>query len=139
MCIILDTNRWGEFLNNQDDMKPIHTWLKKQNGKLIYSNHDKFEAEFNKAWKYKNALLNYSRAGKVRMVEKEKVVREMEKMEKVQLKSNDEHILALAKASGVKVLCSLDQDLHQDFKKIIGGNIYQNKEHKQLLTKDTCP
>ena len=32
-----------------------------------------------------------------------------------------------------------DKDLHKDSKKSSKGNIYQNKDHKELLTKDTCP
>ena len=35
MCMILDSNRWIDFSNQKEDMKPIHKWLEKQNGKLV--------------------------------------------------------------------------------------------------------
>ena len=40
MCMILDSNRWADFLNRKEDMEPIHKWLEKQNGKLVYSNYE---------------------------------------------------------------------------------------------------
>lgn len=52
--------------------------------------------------------------------------------------SNDEHIIALARISGARTLCSNDTDLHTDFKnrELVSnprGRIYQNAEHKSLL------
>lgn len=58
------------------------------------------------------------------------------------IKSNDGHIIALAKVSGVNVLVSLDEDLHKDFKNkklIKGGKVYQKANHKCLLRNDLCP
>ena len=34
---------------------------------------------------------------------------------------------------------SRDKDLHDDFKRIVNGNVYQNEKHKHLLRRDTCP
>lgn len=52
--------------------------------------------------------------------------------------SNDYHIIAIARVSGVRVLCSHDQALHQDFtNKILidhpRGKVYQNHSHRHLL------
>ena len=81
------------------------------------------------------------RAGQARMIEKEKVETEMREIEGHKtLKSNDVHILALAKASNTKILCSQDLKLHQDFTAVIArGKIYQRREHVNLLTQDVCP
>lgn len=53
-------------------------------------------------------------------------------------KSNDQHILALAIASGSRLLFSHDKPLHDDFlnQNIVPspkGKIYQNKNHRKLL------
>ena len=138
MCMILDVNRWGDFLGKKEDMTPIHVWLNKGNGKLLYSNHDKFREL---STKYKRALVQYQNVGWARMVPKDKVEREISNIndKRINLKSNDIHILGLAKASGAKVLCSSDKKLHKNFKDVIGGGIYQTKEHGHLLTEDICP
>jgi len=137
MCMILDNNTWGDFLKKKLDMQPIHNWLEQKSGKLVYSNHRGFQ-ELSK--KYQRHLKEYSRAGKAHLVSLEKVekaIKEIKKKHDIK-KSNDPHILGLAKASNVTVLCTKDRILHNYFKNIIGGNIYQNKNHKHLLTPDLC-
>lgn len=52
--------------------------------------------------------------------------------------SDDPHVIALAQASGVRLLCSDDQDLHADFtnKCLLSnprGHVYQNRTHDGLL------
>lgn len=136
MCLILDKNLWRDFLNNKPDMVPIRKWLNNKNGKLAYSNHQCFERELREC---KESLVAYSRAGRAKLVSKEKVEKAINKINKESIKSNDSHILALAKAGDVKLLVSKDKKLHQDFKEMIKGKVYQNKEHKGLLTEDLCP
>lgn len=56
------------------------------------------------------------------------------------LSSDDPHIIALARVSGARLLCSQDQNLHCDFKNLDlvprpKGNIYQNTNHKSLIRK----
>ena len=138
MCIILDANRWGDFSNQKEDMKPIHKWLEKQNGKLVYSDHSKIQQELNQL--QKNNLVEYRRAGKALLVPGKQVEEKVKEIKKEhELKSDDSHILGLAKASHATVLCTKDKKLHQDFKHIIKGKIYQNKKHQHLLTPDLCP
>ena len=136
MCMILDSNRWVDFLNQKEDMKPIHKWLEKQNGKLVYSNYEPIQRELNRLTN--NNLKVYYEAGKALFIPSEEVKKKVEDIKKYQLKSNDIHILGLAKAANAKVLCTKDKKLHQDFKSIIKGRIYQNKGHQHLLTPDTC-
>ena len=138
MCMILDNDTWGDFLKQKPDMQPIHDWLEQKNGKLVYSNHQGFQ-ELSK--KYQRSLREYRKAGKADLVPSEKVEKEITEMKKKYCieKSDDPHILGLAKASKVTVLCTKDKLLHKYFKKIIGGSIYQNKKnHQHLLTPDLC-
>lgn len=57
-----------------------------------------------------------------------------------QLASDDPHILALARVSRARLLCSKDQALHADFTnpKIINkprGSVYQDASHEPLIRK----
>jgi len=73
------------------------------------------------------------------MVSSQKVESEANRL-KGAIKSNDKHIIALAKVSEVNVLVSLDKDLHKDFKKLIkDGKVYQKANHKRILHNDLCP
>ena len=111
--------------------------MQEQNGKLIYSDHERFK-ELSAI--YLRSLQDYKRAGKARFASKEKVEREIKNIKKSHdLISNDIHILGLAKAENIKILCSKDQSLHKDFKNIIKGHVYQTQAHKHLLTNDLCP
>ena len=138
MCMILDNNTYGDFFKNKPDMQPIHDWLDKT-GKLVYSNHIKFKEL---SPKYIENLQKYKSKGKAELISSEKVKEGIEKIKKSEekIQSDDIHILGLAKIKNIKLLCSKDKNLHKDFKnkKIIGGSIYQNKGHEDLLTKDTC-
>ena len=139
MCMILDANMWGDFLKPTQDMQPIHRWLKKQNGKLVYSDYQTFETELTQ--QQKEILKRHKQNNKARFIPEEEVQKATNQIEaKHQLKSNDTHILGLAKASQTTILCTKDQNLHKDFTNIIrGGKIYQKESHKHLLSPDACP
>ena len=54
------------------------------------------------------------------------------------LRSDDPHIIALARVGNVRILCSFDEDLHVDFKKkqfvdLPRGRIYLGNVHDHLL------
>ena len=60
-------------------------------------------------------------------------------------RSNDEHVIALARVSGARLLCSKDQLLHQDFRnrELVSnprGRVYQTSDHTHLLMHEgQCP
>ncbi len=135
--MILDTNMYGKFVNQCDlDMKPVRDWMNKH-GKMVYSKTAKMEEEINRFPKMRDKLLEYSRANRLRLIDKKEV--DVTARELKNLRSDDSHIVALAMCGNVKVLISADTALHQDFKDIAHGKIYQYKEQKHLLVKDTCP
>ena len=134
MCIIIDTNRFGDFLKEDDpDMKPVKKWLE-GSGKLAYSPIEEFERS-PRMWK---ELVRYDRIGKAKQIPKEDVEEKQKKLKDRKLKSNDPHIIALAQAANVKVLVSNDEKLHEDFKDIQDGKIYQEKKHEGLLRSVKC-
>lgn len=138
MCLILDTDTWNLFLNQEnEDMKPVRHWLNKKNGKFVYSPIGKIKKELEKYRKMDNLYLQYRRNGKLVIINEEVVMDKKDKLPK--LRSNDPDIIALALASGVKLLVSRDNKLISDFKQIVKGKCYKTKEHKHLLRNDTCP
>ena len=150
MCLVLDANMFGPFLKNKDpDIEPIHNWLRKKSGKIVYTKHKDYQKELGtkKTSKIRQQITKLRQAGRARIIDanqvedKKTALQIKVQQKKVTLKSNDLHILALAQAAKAKLLCSNDKLLHQDFKnpKIIGGRVYQNKKNIKLLKKDVCP
>ena len=136
MCVILDTNMYGKFLNQQDeDMELVRDWMR-EHGKIAYSPTITMERELRKSPKMEARILEYRQAGKLKLIDKNKVDATAHGLNN--LRSNDSHIVALAICGNVKVLVSADRALRQDFKDI-GGKVYQNREQRHLLGKDTCP
>ncbi len=153
MCIILDANCLGDFHDwSNEDMLPIRKWMKERNGKIAYSDTERFKSE----WKSKR--LNYkelNRAGQLKLVPKEDVLDAQARLAG-KLESDDPHLIALAIVANVNVLVVQRQSdeplrggrrrarggdtaLQKDFKKWVRGKIYITADHKHLLTRDTCP
>jgi len=122
--------------------------LYNKNGKIAYSNTQKFRTEWEKGGmrRLRDELM---RAGKLKLVSQDVVEKENEI--KGKLKSDDGHIIAVALVTGVKVLISYadyesgqtgDRDLFDDFrdKNLVGGRVYTREAHaRSMLKKDTCP
>ena len=142
MCVILDANTFHKFKNPTDeDMAPVWKWLDDKNGKIVYSNTEKFEDEWERGG-MSHLRDQMMRAGQLKLVS-EGVQEKADELEG-EIVSNDEHIIALAIIAGVKVLISYregDRDLFTDFKnrEFVGGKVYTRKSHARMLTKDTCP
>ena len=138
MCLILDTNMYGLFLtSDNEDMKPVRDWIDNRDGKIAHSPTGKMRDELNKYPRMRDRFEQYSRAGKLKTFPREDV--EQEKNSSSLLQSDDPDIIALARVSGVRLLVSGDKNLHTDFKQIVGGSIYQTRQHKHLLKRDLCP
>lgn len=140
MCIILDANCFHKLLDPENqDMLPVRKWLDNKNGKIVFSPTKKMEEEWMKR-KMEKQLKTWRSKGKIKLADKTKVDKKSNELQR-KIKSNDPHIIALAMVAGVKVLISEDQNLHEDFKNksLVGGSIYQNKDHEHLLRADLCP
>lgn len=149
MCIILDTNTFSRFRNPEDEnLEPVREWLREKNGKIAYSNTEKFQKEWKgKMDHWRNEQM---RAGKFKLVPRSEVEKKESEL-KGRIKSDDAHIVALALVAEVKLLVSYyeidkrnqrgDKALFKDFtnRDLVGGKVYVRKEHKHLLTEDTCP
>lgn len=137
MCIIVDANKFGEFLDpKNDDMEPIRQWMQRS-GKIAYSPTARLRQEVDNYPRFRELLNTYRRRGRVKLFDAAQVSEVEQDLE--ELRSDDSHVIALALVSEVKLLVSGDKNLHVDFKQFARGSIYQSKEHKHLLKRDLCP
>ena len=137
MCVILDANSYSDFLDPENaNMHPLRKWIGDR-GKLVYAPTRRMRDELEKYGDMKKRLVEYAQAGRVKEVDKDEV--DAKEAELIGLSSDDGHIVALAIVAEVSVLVSRDKNLHDDFKKIVNGRVYQNEKHKHLLRRDTCP
>ena len=146
MCIIVDANKLGEFLANppNDDAVPIREWLERRNGAgmLVYSTGGKFDGEVGRRARTK--LADYARAGKARLVPSHRFSDDADRLRASgRLRSDDPHVLALARASGARLLYTGDQNLIADFKdrnliRDPRGKVYSSADNADLLTPSAC-
>ena len=143
MCIIVDASRLGSFLADppDEDSSLVRKWLDK-GGTLVYSTESIFAKEI--TGRAKRKLLDYVRAGKAKSIPKEHFIEdEMSLRSRLDLRSDDPHVLALARTSGARLLYTGDNDLIADFKnkKFIDnprGKVYSRAANANLLTRSVC-
>ena len=146
MCIIVDANRLGTFLGDppNEEAAPIRHWLERTRrpGTIVYSTGGGFKKELgNKA---REKLEAYVRAGRARIVPADQFKDDEEHLRaSSDPRSDDPHVLALARASGARLLYTGDGDLMRDFKnpKLIRqprGKIYSGAANANLLTASAC-
>ncbi len=117
MCMMLDLDACiHAFVVNPDlPARVFRNSINNQRRKLVVGGHLKTELLGNgpfRTW-YSQALLN----GRIHDVNEGNVQAKQTALEKSGgLISNDVHIIALAQASGCRILCSLDGKLQQDFR-----------------------
>lgn len=142
MTVIVDANCTGLAFSTppHEDFQPIVEALTSNTLKLVIGGKTlKKEYAANKvALRFWKAL---DRAGRSKNIDDSAVDNEEEALKLIDiLKSDDPHVLALARISGTRLLCSHDQNLHDDFrnKSLIDkprGSVYQNSSHKHLIRK----
>ncbi len=139
MCIILDANCVSSYLDKDNtDMKPVKKWVDTK-GKIVFSAEEQIKKELEHHTEMFNLLDAYRKIGKVKMLNKEKVEYTVKELKNTKgLKSNDKHILALAKVGRIPLIVTRDKNLQHDFKTIIKGKIYSKAKHKHLLEDVKC-
>lgn len=140
MCLIIDVNVAHKILltDNDLDFQAVHQLLfnNKTTAKVVYSQQFVDEC---KNIAIRGILAQLDKAGRAKVIDANQINLEISHvLNSGFCQSNDLHIIALARVSGVRLLCSHDQKLHSDFtnKKLIDqprGKVYQNAKHKNLL------
>ena len=143
MCMIVDADRLGRFLANpvHEDVVPIREWLDRREGRIVYSTGGKFAREIGR--RLRDKLANYVRAGKATYVPPSRFVDDESALGPL-ISSNDPHVIALARATGVRLLYTGDGNLTRDFKdkRCIDrprGKVYSRATNSDLLTSSVCP
>ena len=139
MCIrtIIDTNMFGELLS--DPVRPLLRWIERKDGVLVYPDGGKYHDELRhqgfgihdidqpqrpregrdheprRSGTIRRLLRNYRQRGHVTRIRRSRVAVEDQHIAARDLRSDDPHIVALARASDALVLCTNDTDLKEDF------------------------
>lgn len=136
--MIVDANVLGMFLlqPKNPDTAPIHEWLERRWGNVVYSTGGKFGTDIDA--RSRERLAELVRDGRARLVPWERV--EPHEAGFGNIRSDDPHVLALARAAGVRLLYTQDRRLRRDFRdgQLIGGAIYRDRRDAGLLTEDAC-
>jgi len=142
VCVIVDINIAGRVLLAEDDpdFAHLHRCLftnTRPQVRLVYGG--KLVEEYNRVAMFRQAIVHLDRAGRARRIDDLLIEREVELLVRARAcRSNDVHIVALARVAGARVLCSDDRDLHADFTdpRLLShprGKIYRNARHRGLL------
>ncbi len=152
MCAIVDNNvRDQVFGNNRPGAGEFFfNWLEERGGRLIVGGE--LLRELSGYSNFTDWLPGAIRSGRVSIIPDQAVDAETESLRAEGVcRSNDEHVLALARLSGARLLFTNDNDLQDDFRdrSIVGGvrgRIYTTSErtdvrrtHRDLLNRrDLC-
>lgn len=152
MCAILDANVVGDVFGGSPTLvgADFLDWLDQPGarlalgGKLLdeLANHASFEK-----WAAE-AIVN----GRVRYLRREQIETAEASLPKAQIRSNDPHVIALARVSGARILYSRDGDLCDDFRNprlvpkprgriLPSGESANARRHRRTLLNraDLCP
>ena len=149
MCtkLIIDADMIGKL--HSGEMRILLKWIERGEGTIIYSDHAKYSNEMK--GKASDLFAEYRRNGSADLIRSKQVENEESTIDGSMLKSNDSHIVALARASGATVLCTGDNRLKRDFlnKTLlppIGGKrrtVYpmsgSDKNRRDFLGRRKCP
>ena len=137
MCLIVDNDVGQTFFSSQrgDPYFPALNWIRRRDGKLVVGGR-LWIKEYHGTQRA-NLVQSLEQAGRA-IIYPASVVDAEEDTVRDACKSNDTHVIALARVSGARVLCTKDSDLEADFKDrtLIDsprGSIYKNASHQHLL------
>ncbi|MBF0510490.1 MAG: hypothetical protein HQK57_16410 [Deltaproteobacteria bacterium] len=143
MCLIIDVNIVPQIFPEVKlpDFKPIYDAISKKKARLVYGGH--LTKEYEKLRIFSEYLVELDRAGKTRQVPDEEVDSKTQELKTAgRCVSNDEHIIALAIIGKVRQLCSLDEELQEDFtnRDLMKpqGNVFKYKKIHLHLVRKHC-
>ena len=142
MCAIIDANVMSEVFgdNRTPRGRIVYEWLTRgRTGRLIVGG--KLLRELSGSSRFKAWLAEAIPAGRARRINGSIVEEETKSIRAGGLcRSNDQHVIALARVSGARLLFTDDRDLEQDFKNRLlipgersRGKIYKSSRASSLL------
>ena len=149
MCAIVDANMASRFFGDPVDegLRPLWDWIYSGRGMLVVGGQ--LAEELDQLGDARRLIRNWERARLAHVAsreEREEVEAETRRLQRTgQCRSDDPHVVALARVTGVRLLCSGDELLHADFddRDLINnprGKVYQYASHAHLLRHSrACP
>ena len=139
MCVIVDACVASHVFSvpREADFVPLWSWLEKKDGRLVYGG--RLAEELHRLGKTTRLLAELKRSGRALECSRQDVDEQEKAVRKLGLcRSNDPHVIALARVSGARILCTKDHDLETDFtnKQLLSeprGQIYKRASHKAIL------
>ena len=138
MCLIVDANVAAQVFNPNPSPDFAPVWRAIRDGRAVAVHGGQLTDEYAKLATVLVLVLELERQGRVRKVADDPVRAATRVFEQDnRRRSDDPHILGLAQAANVRLLCSHDQDLHEDFKNPAllqpAGSVYQSASHRHLI------
>lgn len=145
MCAIVDANMASRFFGDPVDegLRPLWDWISKGRGVLVVGGQ--LFKELDRVGDARRVLREWERTGRARTAPHNKVEQETRRLKRANertklYRSNDPHVIALARVSGARLLCTEDKNskLMRDFRnaKLVNkprGKVYRNASHAHLL------
>ena len=140
MCLIVDANVAPAFFCTEE---PAYTplWRAVVSGHCCIYYGGELRREYGKIDRAFRVLLNLDRAGRAKAFPDQPIDEITNDLKEAGVcTSNDEHVIALARISECRLLCSNDRALGDDFKNkdLLDkprGSVYKNASHVHLLRK----
>lgn len=142
MCVIIDANVLAELQTPSADAQPIVNAIERRQMRLVVGG--KNTTELSKSPAVSRWIAGLVRANLAHAVPRADIEREELALSTLgKRKSNDLHVIALARASGARLLFSRDKNLAQDFKNRTfvdkpTGSVYKQRQHAHLLKSVAC-
>lgn len=142
MCVIIDANVAHQFRTPTAEATLVRNWIEAQPARLATGGKNTIELsrhDWMRRW-----LVALSRAGRLMRISDVQVNAEEQRLVALGVcRSDDPHVIALARKSGARILFSGDVALHQDFstKGLVDnprGCVFQSVDHDHLLDDSNC-
>lgn len=137
MCLIVDASCASMVFDVHRHLRfePLWRWLSGIHGRLVYGG--RLARELDKVQAAAVQLAELRRSGRASFVPDEKIEAEVACLPDCH-RSNDPHVLALARLTGARLLCTEDCDLIADFKDrhlipAPKGRVYRDETHGHLF------
>ena len=117
MCVIIDANVWPAFCADPTaaTLSEVDRWLTSGKGRVVYGG-TKYGEELAQVAAAVQLLFSYAQAGMAKKYPDGPIDTDAARLKQdPQTESNDHHILALARVSGARILCTGDKALMSDF------------------------
>ena len=139
MCVIVDASIAVDTLCGRDpEFRPVLRALLGKRTTLVVGGKV-LRREYAKIPSISSILTSLDQVGRLRREKDSTVDSETEAVKAMAVcRSNDVHIIALARVGKVHLLCTKDGKLTQDFLNsvlIASGNVYKRASHAKLITK----